>query len=87
MKTYDDFIAQVGGVPPLPQGIYGKVKFRVTTEKYVLPACFALPIFIFAGVFFSFFSTDKTERQLLDFLEESEEVAFVDYNFYSLFDD
>jgi len=85
MKTYDDFIAQVGDVPPFPQEIYGKVKFRVTAEKYIFPACFIVPFFIFAALFMSF---HKAEQPSLDFLAESEEMLFAyDDSFYSLFDD
>jgi hypothetical protein len=84
MKNFDDFIAQIGNnLPPLPDDVYGKVRFRIVGEKYVLPAFFTVPAFILAGVLLL---APKPQEPLDDFFTQSEDVLFIDDSFYSLLD-
>jgi len=84
MKTFDDFITQIGNdVPPLPQDIYGKVRFRAVGQKYVLSALFTVPAFVLIGLLLL---APKSQEPLYDFFAQSEEEIFVDESFYSLLD-
>jgi len=84
MKNFDDFITQIGSdLPPLPQEVYGKVRLRIVGERYVLPALFTVPVLILAGVFLL---APKPQTPIYDFLSQTEEVFFIDEEFYSLLD-
>jgi len=87
MKTFDDFINQIGSdVPPLPQGIYEKARFRAIGEKYALPVLFTVPAFVLASILFLAPKPIWEEETSYDFFAQSEEVIFTDEGFYSLFD-
>jgi hypothetical protein len=92
MNSYDEFISEMGDAPSFPQDVYGKVKFRVTVEKFVLPAALAVPVFIFAAVFASMSFLNRIQPESpssasIDFFAGTEDAIFSENNnFYALFD-
>jgi len=85
MKNFDDFIAEIGSnLPPLPQDVYGKVRLRVVGEKCVLPALLTVPAFVLAGILLL---APKPQEPLYDnIFASTEEMLFIDEEFYSLLD-